>query len=286
VRTAFVLSGGASLGAVEVGMAQALAEAGIRPDALFGTSAGAINAAFLAGHSWPDGPNELADLWRSLRREEVFPIVPRRALLGVLGRRDHLVSNDSLRALIERHLTFKRLEDAPIPLQVVATNVVSGASKLFATGDACAAVLASSAIPGVFPPVPIDGVKYMDGGVTANTPISAAVAAGNDVVYVLPTGHACASNRAPRGALSMMLQAITVMIGRQLVVDIQRFRPRIELRVVPTLCPLDVLPIDFTHTDELLRRAYESTRDWIAAGEPDQGQVHLLAGGHAHEIGR
>jgi NTE family protein len=281
MRTAFVLSGGASLGAVEAGMARALAHAGVRPDVLFGTSVGAVNCAFLAGHPGPDGADLLADTWRTLRRDEVFPIEPRKALLGVLGRRDHIVSNVSLQGLIERHLTFERLEDAPIPLHVVATDVVTGGDRLFSSGDAAKAVLASAAIPGVFPPVEIDGKRYMDGGVTANTPIAHAVASGVDVVYVLPTGHACATNQAPRGALGMMLQAITVMIGRQLVIDIERFRSRVELRVVPTLCPLDVMPIDFSHTDELLERAYDSTRTWIAAGEPAEAQAHLLAG-HRH----
>lgn len=282
MTTAFVLSGGASLGAVEAGMAQALAEAGIRPDVLLGTSAGAINAAYLAGHPWPEAADGLVEVWRGIRRDDVFPIEPRSALLGVAGRRDHLVSNASLRALIQRHLAFERLEDAPIPIHVVTTEVLSGRDRLLSTGDAMTAILASAAIPGVFPPIEIDGVKYMDGGCTANTPIAHAAALGVDVVYVLPTGHACASSNAPRGALSMMLQAITVMIGRQLVVDIERFRSSIDLRIVPTLCPLDVLPIDFSHTDELLQRAYDSTREWLAAGEPDQGQVHLLAGEHTH----
>jgi NTE family protein len=281
VKTAFVLSGGASLGAVEVGMAGALYEAGVLPDVLFGTSVGAVNCAFLAGHPGADGADQLAEVWRSLRRDEVFPIVPRKALLGVLGRRDHIVSNLRLLNLIERHLTFERLEHAPVPLSVVATDVLTGAGRLFSTGEAASAVLASAAIPGVFPPVEIDGRRYMDGGVTANTPIAHAVASGVDVIYVLPTGHACATNKTPRGALSMMLQAVTVMIGRQLVIDIERFRSRVELRVVPTLCPLDVMPIDFSHTEELLKRSYDSTRAWIAAGEPAAAQAHLLAG-HRH----
>jgi NTE family protein len=275
MKTAFVFSGGASLGAVEVGMAIALAEAGRRPDFIVGTSAGALNGAFLAGRSWPDAPLALATLWREIKREDVFPFDARGGLLGLIGRRDHLIENGPLRALIERNLTYAKLEEAPIPMHVVATDVSSGGDRLLSTGDALEAVLASAAIPGVFAPIEIDGHRYMDGGVTANTPIGHAVTLGADVVYVLPTGHACASEATPRGALGMVLQAITVLIGRQLVIDIERFGSVVDLRVVPTLCPLEVQPIDFDHSDELIERALASTRAWIAAGEPDDGQEHL-----------
>lgn len=275
MTTAWVLSGGASLGSIEVGMAMALAEAGYRPDVIVGTSVGALNGAFLAGHAWPDAPDGLASVWRAIKREDVFPLDPRGSLLGLIGRRDHLIDNRPLRELIERNLTFAKLEDAPIPLHVVATDVASGADHLLSTGDALVSVLASSAIPGVFAPIELDGHRYMDGGVTANTPIAHAVELGADTVYVLPTGHACETEVAPRGALGMVLQAITVLIGRQLVVDILRYRDQVDLRVVPTLCPLAVQPIDFGHTAELIERAVASTRDWLERGEPDDGQEHL-----------
>jgi NTE family protein len=129
--------------------------------------------------------------------------------------------------------------------------------------------------------VEIDGVTYMDGGVTDNTPISDAVEIGAERVYVLPTGHACSLRDAPRGALSMALQAVTVLIGRQLVVDVERYSSAVDLRVVPPLCPLDVLPTDFSKSAMLIERATASTREWIARGEHDEGQRHLLAN-HAH----
>jgi NTE family protein len=121
----------------------------------------------------------------------------------------------------------------------------------------------------------------MDGGVTDNTPISDAVDIGADRIYVLPTGHACSLRGAPRGALGMALQAVTVLIGRQLVVDIERYSGAVDLRVVPPLCPLDVLPSDFSRSNELIERATTSTREWIARGEHDEGQRHLLAN-HSH----
>jgi NTE family protein len=86
MTTAFVLSGGASLGAIQVGMLQALAERRIKPDRVVGTSVGAFNAAWIA--SEPDRSNELAAIWRGLRRQRPFPVDPIGSVLGLLGRRN------------------------------------------------------------------------------------------------------------------------------------------------------------------------------------------------------
>src|SRR4051812_46607046 len=262
-------------------MLRALTEAGIVPDVLLGTSVGALNAAFVSGHPGVDGIEELAVLWRSIRRRDVFPLHPFTGLLGFVGQRDHLVPVEPLRRLIKDNLTFERIEQSPIPLHVIATEVISGDDVRFSSGPAVEAILASAAIPGVFPTIEIDGVAYMDGGVTDNTPIGDAVDIGADRIYVLPTGHACSLRDAPRGALGMALQAVTVLIGRQLVVDIERYSGGVDLRVVPPLCPLDVLPSDFSRSAELIERATVSTREWLARGEHDEGQRHLLAN-HSH----
>lgn len=127
MTVAVVLSGGASLGAPQVGMLQALEEEGVRADLLVGTSVGAVNTAWLAGH--PDRPvAELGRIWRSLRRRDVFPAEPWHGLLGFVGRRPNLVPPGPLRELIRTHLPFDRLEDAPTPLHVVVTDVLTCAS--------------------------------------------------------------------------------------------------------------------------------------------------------------
>ena len=94
-----------------------------------GTSVGAVNAGWLAGHPGPDGAAMLADVWRSIRRDDVFPTDLRGGLLGFVGRRDHLVSPRGLRSVLKRHLTFGRIEDATIPLQVVATDITTGVTR-------------------------------------------------------------------------------------------------------------------------------------------------------------
>src|SRR5215831_8202252 len=171
MAVAFVLSGGASLGAVEVGMLCALEERGIRPDVIVGTSVGAVNGAWLAGH--PDAPvTELAEVWKGLHRGDVFPADPRRGLLAFAGRRRSFFDEGPLRSLIERHLTFTTLETAPLPLHVVAIEVLTGREVLLSSGPAAEAVLASAALPALFDPVNLDGVAYMDGGVGNNTPVA------------------------------------------------------------------------------------------------------------------
>jgi len=275
VTVAFVLSGGASLGAVEVGMLMALRERGVAPDLIVGTSVGALNGGWLAGH--PNDPlDELANIWTTLRRRDVFPADPVRGFLAFAGRRRSLVPAGPLRALIERHLTFANLEDAPVPLHVSAVDVLTGREVLFSRGPAANAILASAAIPAVFEPVDVDGTPYMDGGVVDNTPISHAVALGADVVWVLCAGYPCAIDEPPRGALAMGLHALSLLVHQQLADDIERFEPVVELHVLPPLCPLRVSPTDFSKGAELIDRAHLSALEWLRSGPATQGQAQLL----------
>jgi NTE family protein len=265
-QTAFVLSGGGSLGAVEVGMLLALSERGIVPDLIVGTSVGAINAAWVAGRPGPDGVKELADVWRSVRRQDAFPLNPRLGWQGLLGRRDYLVPPDNLRRLPAQHLNYERLEDAPIAIRAIATDMTNGEEVVLSRGPALDAIMASAAIPAVFPPVTIDGLHLVDGGIANNTPISYAVDAGARTIYILPTGYACSLNRPPKGALAMALHAVTLLVHQRLRQDVERYQDVADLRVAPPLCPLDVSPVDFSHTVELIERAHASTARWLAEG--------------------
>src|SRR5687768_1560749 len=131
MTTAFVLSGGGSLGAVQVGMMQTLADRGITPDLLVGASAGALNAAFVASRGFDhDTLDELERIWTGLRRQDVFPFAPHHHLLALAGARSAVCSSDGLRRLIDEHVTIERLEDARIPVHVVATDVLSGSEVL------------------------------------------------------------------------------------------------------------------------------------------------------------
>ncbi len=263
---AFVLSGGASLGAIQVGMLQALLGRGARPDFVAGTSVGAVNGAWVAGHPGAAGADGLASIWCGLRRADVFPSSPVRALTAVTGRSRAVVSPHGLRHLLSEHIPFQRLEDAPVPLHVVAADVLTGEDVLLSSGPAVDAVMASAAIPGIYPPAEAGGRCYMDGGTVNNTPISHAVALGADIVWVLPTGYSCALRSAPASALGMALHGLTVLIHQRLAADYARYRDQVDLRVAPPLCPLNASPADFSHTAALIERARHSTAAWLESG--------------------
>lgn len=249
-RTAFVLAGGGSLGAVQAGMLRALYERGVSADLVVGTSAGAINGAFIASRPQTvSTAAELGELWRGVTRGQVFPLNPLTGLLGFLGNRDHLVPGSGLERLVSRHLDRTRLEHMPLPLHVVAVDVVTGEELRLSRGPTLEAVLASAAIPAVLPPVAWEDRELIDGGVANNTPISHAVELGAEIVYVLPTGHACALEEPPRGALA-------------------------------------ISPIDFGQAGELIERAHADACEFLDSGGADRPAIRMRMHRHAPSRGK
>lgn len=283
MTTAFVLTGGANLGAVQVGMLLALEEAGVHPDLYVGTSVGALNATFMAGRPGGGGAQALAGVWSRLRRQDVFPTSARRSLRIAQGRERGLVSPANLGRLVRTHLPYRDLEDAPVPVTVVAVDVCTSADVALSRGPAVESVLASAAIPGVFPPVEIGGRTFMDGGVVDNAPIAHAVARGADVVWVLPAGYACSLTEPPRTALGMALQGLNVLVQRRLAHDLEVYMDRADIRVVPPLCPVKVPPTDFSRSSGLIADARASTQQWLRNGRSGGPAVGLH--GHDH-LGR
>ncbi len=279
--TALVLSGGGSLGAVQVGMLLALADRGVEADLLVGSSVGALNAAFLAGPPGAAGVRELARIWVKLRRTDIFPTDAPRLLRAVAGRVSGLADPGPLRALMHKNLTYRRLEDAPRRVAVVATDVLAGEEVVYGEGPAVEAVMASAALPAAFPPVRIGHRLLMDGGVVNNTPISVARRLGADTIYVLPTGYACALSEAPRSPVGMALHAVTLAIQQRLVADVRALQDRIDLHVAPPLCPLTISPIDFRHTASLIDRARSATGSWLDRPVPSDQARNLAMHSHA-----
>jgi NTE family protein len=282
--TAFVLAGGGSFGAVQVGMLRALVEHGVMPDLVVGSSVGAINGAYFAAAPDLEGIAKLEAIWRSLRRSEVFP-VGLRSMLGLLAPRNFLVDPDGLRRIIEERLPYRKLEQARIPLYIVATDILAGTAVRLSKGPVVEALLASCAIPAAFPPVRIGERHLIDGAVASNTPLSVAVELGARRLIVLPTGFACALEAPPADAIGCALHAITLLIARQLVTEIERCRDRVEVITVPPLCPLTLSPYDFSHAAELIARAAEQTTAWLAKGGLARGRVPAALRGHVHTEG-
>src|SRR4051812_44162452 len=273
---AFVLSGGASLGAIQVGMLRALYERGVVPDVIVGTSAGALNGAFIASRPPTVATADaLAEVWRGLRRGPGFPLNPPTRLLGFLRARAHLVPASALRRLIARHIEQEQLDEFRIPLHVVAVDVTSGEELRLSHGPVLDVILASAAVPAILPSVRLNDRVLMDGGVANNTPISHAVDLGAQRIYVLPTGHACALDEPPGGALAMALHAISLLTQRRLIDDIERHRDDAQLIVLPPPCPLRITPIDFAHADELIGQALHDAREFLDSGGEDRPPIRM-----------
>jgi NTE family protein len=264
LKTAFVLAGGGSLGAIQVGMMRALLASGLCPDFVVGASVGAINAAHFACAPNIEGVETLERIWIGLRRADIFPLTVA-SLFGLIKHPGNVVDPGGLRRVIETNLPCSRIEEAKIPLHIMATDQQGQVVRL-SSGPAVEAILASCAIPGVFPPVPIGNDLLMDGAVAANTPLRLAAALGASRIIILPTGYACALREPPRTAIGKALHAITLMITWQLMHELEHMPEGSAVHVVPTLCPLAVSPFDFSASRQLIERAEESSRQWIESG--------------------
>ena len=280
--TAFVFAGGGSLGAVQVGMLHELMAHGVHPDFVVGSSAGAINAAYFAGAPDASGVSRLEELWSTVRRKDIMPLSLRDMISMLVWRRASLISVTGIRQLLERHLAYRKIEDAALRLHIVATDNQLGSEVVLSSGPVIEAVMASAAIPGIFPPVQIGGRELVDGGVANNTPISVAVKLGATRILVLPAGFACALQRPPATAVAQVLHALSLLVARQLVYDLERYASAAQLVVVPPLCPLDVSPYDYTACASLISRASLSTRAWLEGGGLQQPSVPMQLREHSH----
>jgi NTE family protein len=264
--TAFVLSGGASLGALQAGMLRALYERGIFPDMIVATSAGALNGGFIASRPRTLATiDDLDEVWRSLRREHIFPISVRTVIAGLASHRDHLVPDRGVRDLVRRHLQVDDLAEMEVPLHLIAFDLLTGDEVRLSTGPALEAILASSAIPSVLPPVWIRGALLVDGGVVDNTPISHAAALGAERVFVLSTDDPSLRGlpQPPHGALDAAVHAFRLLANARLIADLERYRSELDLIVLPAPNPGQVQPTDFAHAQELLDAAYRAVSQML-----------------------
>ena len=261
-------------------MLRELMHAGVSADLVVGSSVGAMNAAYFAGAPNAAGVDKLEKVWRGLRRHDVFPVTFR-SVLGFIGGADNLIDPANLRRLIEHNIPFPNLEDAPIPVHVVATNL-GGATVCLSSGPTVEALLASAAIPVAFPSVHIGEHHLIDGAVGSNTPILNAADLGASSIIVLPTGFACALHEPPKGAIARALHAITLLIAHQMVRDLRELGGKVDVFTVPNLCPLDVSPYDFSRADQLIEQAAEHTRQWIEGGGLSRPEMPNSLLPHSH----
>ncbi len=228
-----MLSGGGNLGVSQVGMLRALIERGILPDAVIGTSAGALNGAVIATTPTLEGVDRLTDVWCSVRTSEVFPGGKLSRAWNVLSRDDHLFSNEGLQAVIERAAPAPTFDQTAVPLRVVATDLQSAEEIVLAAGPIAPALLASSALPGVYPPIEHDGRTLVDGAVTNAVPISHALAGAVERVYVLDVSGGGPGDRPIRSPLDVAVRAFNISRNQRFDLEMRNTPDDVDVIVLP-----------------------------------------------------
>jgi NTE family protein len=272
VTTAFVLGGGGHLGAHEVGMLRALLERGVTPDVVIGTSIGAINGAVLAAQPDLAAVDRLAGLWTSISGHDVFGGSLFAQLRSLATRRTHVYSNSALRRLLSDGLPVTTFEELAVPLEVCAANIERAAPTYFTSGDLVPAILASSAVPGLLPPVVIDGEHYLDGGIVDSIPLGRALLRGATEVYVLQVGRIETPLTAPRRPWEVALIAVEISRRHRFSGDLERVGPDVTVHVLPTGAPTRFddprqLRRDFNRTADRIERSYLASSSYLAAQE-------------------
>ena len=266
-RVGLVLSGGGPLGAMQVGALKALFEYGVRPDIVTGTSVGALNATFIAFNPTIEGVAGLEDIWRSLREDDLFPGGRFRASWArMFVRGNRVFENSGLQKLIASRLGIDaRIEDAAIPLGIVTTDVETGEEKVWTAGEIMRPLLASSAMPGVFPPVEYEGRTYIDGGVSDNVPIAPAVDMGAKTLWVINSTSHSNQRRPLLRPMDYFFHAFTLARAQRLGLDLKHFGEKVRIMMVPP-APLDFfVPFaSMEHAHELIDRSYRHTRKFLA----------------------
>jgi NTE family protein len=265
-KTAFVFSGGISLGSVQVGMAKALFEHGCFPDFCVGASVGAINAAFLCGNPTLDGVHELEKIWLSVRQKDIFPVGLLSTIIRIIRRKNFLVSSRGLRNLLARNIRYRTLADAAIPCLLITTDILTGEQVVLTSGNVIEAVLASTALPGIYPPVEMAGRTLIDGAISSNTPLSVAAEYAAEVVFVLPAGYPSTLEKAPTDIVGLFSHALNILIGQQFLRDIEIYRKDIAIHILPPLLPDKSLIYDLSRTGEFLALSYRNTKQWLESG--------------------
>lgn len=263
--TAFVLGGGGPLGAVQVGMLRAVLERGITPNIVIGCSVGAVNGACLAGDPTPAGAERLAAIWDRLDGESIIR-AGHLSRLWLLARRGvSLQDNDGLRHLIESSIDYRLFEEAAVPLHVVATSLRTGRDQWFSRGSVVDAVLASAALPAVFPPVEIDGELFIDGAVVDNVPISKAVALGARRIVVFHVGNFERPRPVPKRPLDVLLQSFSIARNYRFLSEVEHPPPGVQLITLPAIDPGPSRYNDFERSRQLIERGYAAAASYLDA---------------------
>ncbi len=262
-KTAFALSGGGARGAAQVGMLRALLEAGVRPDFVVGTSVGAWNGAWLASDPQVASLDRLGEVWRQITRAS-FDMVWWRAARNMVRRRPSLYDGQGIARLLARYLRVHTFEDLAVPLHVVAIDLSNGRKAVFSDGPLTPAVLASSAIPGIFPPITIDGRQHVDGGMVDPTGLETAVELGARRVFVLDCGYA-GRLAAPLGSMNAVVDhAFQVAAQHRTRWTMERLGRRAEIVHLRPSIGFLKHSMDFGETEAYITEGYRYAQEMLS----------------------
>jgi NTE family protein len=270
-RTAYVLGGGGHLGAHEVGMLRALLERDLRPDLVVGTSIGAINGAMVAADPSMSTVDRLTSLWASIADRDIlggslFSSVRQLARSGT-----HVYSNRSLRALLREALPVATIEELAVPFECVASSIERSTAVYFDSGPLLDAVLASSAVPGLLPPVEIGGEHFLDGGLVDSIPLGRAVALGATEVFVLQVGRVEQPLTVPSKPWEVAMVAFEIARRHRFVRDLSEVPEHVTVHVIPTgeqlryNDPAQLKYRDFSRTSSRIDRSYRAAARYLDA---------------------
>jgi NTE family protein len=273
-----VLSGGGNLGALQLGMLRALLEHGVRPDLVVGCSVGAINGAGFADAPTLDGIAGIERMWLELDKHDLLPSGWANAVS--LARRGEAIHDLSgLRRMAEENLRAATFEQLDVHFECVATDVAGAREVWFNSGPLVDPILASSALPAIYPAVEIDGVRYLDGGIVNDVPMSRAVELGARTIYILQVGSFMRSRREPRRPLDVVVQAYWVARHHRFKRELEALPPDVDVHVLPTGETPRMRFNDFTHSATLVARAHEACTaylDELAAGRRPPSPIDRL----------
>lgn len=277
---AFVMSGGASLGAIQVGMLKVLDEQGIEPDMIVAASVGALNGAFIADQGMASAVVSLPEVWERIDGSEVMPGGRLTQALRIAAG-SSMYPSSGLQFFLENALEARSFEELDVPLSVLTTEVLTGHPRLLDSGDLVAALLATTAIPGVYPWVEIEGELCWDGGMSANVPLQSAVEAGAASLVVLDAISVCHRIEPPDTVPEAVVDAIHAMLRQRVRVEAPVVAEEVPVLYIEQPC-VEAHPLDFTGSAELIDEAEEVARRFLEAAEvPEPG--HIVGSPDRHE---
>jgi NTE family protein len=286
-----VLSGAANYGAMQAGALEALFEAGFRPEMIVGTSAGALNAIYLASDPTVEGAKRLRAIWKSVQTGQVGRPNLITGIHRLITKQESLFPSEPLAQFFQGNLpvrveTFGDLADVQ-GIRAYATAVCLETSRLVTFGDhredrLLDGAMASTAIPPYFPPWKANGYSYVDGGIFAKLPIRTAVERGATQIIALDVRNALGSYKEVNDIISLGTYALSLMSDHQSKEGIDWAKVNgVPLRLIPLFTPSEVSFWDYTQADYLFELGQKTAQQALEADPlkvPAKWKSHLRQG--------